>query len=127
MDAIRSREPLPLAGGAAQRAGAGSSADVKLPASSGSAGALLPQAGGDLKTRQRIEKTAKDFEAAFIGQMLGQMFQGVETSAPFGGGPGEAAFKSFLTEAMAKQMSAAGGLGMADDLARQMLKLQGLE
>ena len=79
------------------------------------------------KTRARIEKTAKDFEAAFIGQMLGQMFEGVETSAPFGGGPGEAAFKSFLTEAVAKQMSAAGGLGLADDLARQMLKLQGLE
>jgi Rod binding domain-containing protein len=80
-----------------------------------------------LKTRQRIEKTAKDFEAAFIGQMLGQMFEGVETSAPFGGGPGEAAFKSFLTEAVAKQISAAGGLGLADDLTRQMLKLQGLE
>lgn len=79
------------------------------------------------KTRARIEKTAKDFEAAFIGQMLGQMFEGVETSAPFGGGPGETAFKSFLTEAMAKQMSAAGGLGLADDLTRQMLKLQGLE
>ena len=79
------------------------------------------------KTRERIKKTAREFEAAFIGQMLGPMFEGVETSAPFGGGPGESAFKSFLTEAIAKQMSAAGGLGLADDLQRQMLKMQGLE
>ncbi|MBW3559888.1 MAG: rod-binding protein [Proteobacteria bacterium] len=79
------------------------------------------------KTREQIKKTAKEFEAAFIGQMLNQMFEGVETAAPFGGGPGEQAFKSFLTEAVAKQMVAAGGLGLADDLQRDMLKLQGLE
>ena len=79
------------------------------------------------QTRARIKKTAQDFEAAFIGQMLNQMFEGVETSAPFGGGPGESAFKSFLTEAVAKQMAANGGVGLADDLQRQMLKMQGLE
>lgn len=85
----------------------------------------LPKA--DDRTRERIEKTAQDFEAAFLGQMLKGMFEGVEASAPFGGGPGEAAFKSFLTEAVAKQMAAGGGVGLADDLQRQMLKMQGLE
>ena len=79
------------------------------------------------KTRKQIEHTAKQFEAAFIAQMLGPMFEGAELSAPFGGGPGEAAFKSFLLDAVAEQMSRAGGLGLADDLTRQMLKLQGLE
>jgi Rod binding domain-containing protein len=81
----------------------------------------------DARKREQIKKTAQDFEAAFLGQMLKSMFEGVETSAPFGGGPGESAFKSFLTEAVAKQMSAAGGVGLADDLQRQMLKMQGLE
>ena len=95
-----------------------------LPPSPAVAAAPSPES---VKARARIEKTAKDFEAAFIGQMLGQMFEGVETSAPFGGGPGESAFKSFLTEAVAKQMAAAGGLGLADDLQRQMLKMQGLD
>jgi Rod binding domain-containing protein len=79
------------------------------------------------KTRAQIEKTAKDFEAAFIGQMLNHMFEGVDAPAPFGGGHGEDAFKSFLTEAVAKQMAANGGVGLADDLRRQMLQLQGLE
>jgi Rod binding domain-containing protein len=58
--------------------------------------------------------------------MLQQMFDGVEPSAPFGGGPGEAMFKSFMTEAMAKKMSDTGGVGIADTVGREMLKLQGL-
>ena len=86
-----------------------------------------PPSAATAKTREQIKKTAREFEAAFIGQMLNQMFEGVETAAPFGGGPGEQAFKSFLTEAVAKQMVAAGGLGLADTLQRDMLKLQGLE
>ena len=84
-------------------------------------------AGADAETRARIEKTAKEFEATFISQMLGAMFSEVEVSAPFGGGPGEAAFRSFLFEATAKQMASAGGLGLADDLKREMLRMQGLD
>ena len=79
------------------------------------------------RTRAQIEKTANDFEAAFINQMLSHMFKGVDAPAPFGGGHGEDAFKSFLTEAVAKQMAAGGGIGLADDLRRQMLQMQGLE
>ena len=79
------------------------------------------------KTRKQIEQTAQKFEAAFIAQMLGPMFDGAELSAPFGGGPGEAAFKSFLLEAVAQQMAKAGGLGLTEDLTREMLKMQGLE
>ena len=101
---------------------------VALPPRSSAAPPTAPlQAVEQTKARKRIEKTAQDFEAAFLGQMLKGMFEGVETSAPFGGGPGEAAFKSFLTEAVAKQMAAGGGVGLADDLQRQMLKMQGLE
>ena len=79
------------------------------------------------KTREQIAKAAKEFEAAFISQMLAPMFEGSDAEAPFGGGSGESAFKSFLMEAVGKQMSRAGGLGLADDLTRQMLKMQGLE
>lgn len=80
----------------------------------------------DAKTRERIAKTARDFEASMISSLLGEMFKGVEVSAPFGGGHGEDAFRSFLTEAIAKQMAGGGGLGLADDLTREMLKMQGL-
>lgn len=76
--------------------------------------------------RARIDVAARDFEASFLSVMLGQMFQGLGAEAPFNGGPGEAAFKSFLTEAMAKQVTKAGGVGLSDRVAREMLKLQGL-
>jgi Rod binding domain-containing protein len=85
-----------------------------------------PEAPGG-KTRKQIEHTARQFEAAFIAQMLAPMFEGSEASAPFGGGAGETAFKSFLMEAVAEQMARAGGLGLADDLTREMLRMQGLE
>jgi len=58
--------------------------------------------------------------------MLQPMFAGLSTDAPFGGGDGEAMFKSFLTEAIAKQAAKQGGLGIADTVRREMLKLQGL-
>jgi Rod binding domain-containing protein len=85
-----------------------------------------PPAGPRGKSEAEIKRTAQDFEAAFIAQLLGDMFKGVETPAPFNGGAGEDAFKSFFVEAVAKQMARAGGLGLADDLAREMLKMQGL-
>ena len=88
-----------------------------------------PNAGAgplDDAKRVKIAKTANDFEASFTSVMLGQMFEGVETSAPFGGGEGEAAFKSFLTEAMAKAMTKHGGIGVAKVIQKELLKLQGL-
>jgi len=76
--------------------------------------------------RAAIAKTAKDYEASFVSSMLGNMFEGVETSAPFGGGEGEKVFKSFLMDAIGKKVTQAGGIGVAASVQREMLKLQGL-
>jgi peptidoglycan hydrolase FlgJ len=56
-----------------------------------------------------------------------QMFTGVSTDGPFGGGQGEQMFRSVLTDAMAKQMAKVGGIGIAPTVEREMLKLQGLK
>jgi flagellar protein FlgJ len=80
----------------------------------------------DATKRAAITKTSKDYEASFVSSMLGQMFDGVETSAPFGGGEGEKVFKSFLMDAFGKQITKAGGIGIAASVQREMLKLQGL-
>jgi Rod binding domain-containing protein len=77
--------------------------------------------------RGEIHETARKFESQFLSIMLQQMFEGVKTSAPFGGGPGEDMFKSFMTDAMGQQMTRAGGIGIADTVQREMLKLQGLK
>ncbi|HEY9234482.1 MULTISPECIES: rod-binding protein [Phenylobacterium] len=80
----------------------------------------------ELAKRGQIAKTAQDFEASFLSVMLGEMFKDVGAEAPFNGGVGEQAFKSFLSDAMAKQMVRNGGVGLSNRVAKEMLKLQGL-
>ena len=77
-------------------------------------------------TRSKAKDAAQKFESQFLSQMLGQMFQGLETDGPFGGGHGEEMFRSLMTDAMARKMTQAGGIGLADTVQREILKLQGL-
>jgi Rod binding domain-containing protein len=76
--------------------------------------------------RAQIKQSAQDFEASFLSQAFGSMFQGVKTAPPFGGGSGEDAFKSFLYDAMAKAVVKKGGIGLAASVQHEMLKMQGL-
>ncbi|WP_421932071.1 rod-binding protein [Phenylobacterium sp.] len=85
-----------------------------------------PMSAAELSKRGQIEKTAKDFESSFLSVMLGAMMKDVNTSEPFGGGRGEEMFKSFMTDAMAKQVVKSGGVGVSSVVAKEMLKLQGL-
>lgn len=75
--------------------------------------------------RAAIATTAKSYESSFLSIMLGQMFEGVSATT-FGGGQGEEAFKSFLTDAMAKSMVKHGGIGLSGRLTQEMLRMQGL-
>jgi hypothetical protein len=88
-----------------------------------SAPSMSPQ---EAFTRQRIKDTAKTFEANFLSTAISGMFEGVKPDAPFGGGEGEDAFRSFLNEAMAKQIVHRGGVGLASTVEREMLHMQGL-
>jgi Rod binding domain-containing protein len=81
----------------------------------------------ELAKRGQIKDTSQKFEATFLSIMVQQMFEGTETSAPFGGGPGEQMFKSFMAEAMANKMVKSGGVGLASAVQREMLKMQGLQ
>jgi Rod binding domain-containing protein len=76
----------------------------------------------------RAWHSAQDFEAMTLSQLLEPMFDTVDTSdGPFGGGPGEAAVKPFLIEAIGRQMSAQGGIGLALPVWQQMMHLQEAE
>jgi flagellar protein FlgJ len=89
--------------------------------------AVTAASTGDLAARKRkITETAQAFEASFLSAMFQPMFAGIETDGPFGGGKGEEMFRSFYTDALAKQVSKAGGIGIAASVQREMLKLQGL-
>lgn len=75
--------------------------------------------------RQKIQKTAQDFEAMAIGQMLTPMFQTIDHSKTmFGGGDGEQAWRPMWVSSLAKQMAANGGIGLAKPIMQQMLQMQ---
>jgi len=101
---------------------------VKAAATSVEGAALdTASAAKDAAKRARIADTAKTFESSFMSVMMQQMFEGVKTSEPFGGGNGEEMFKSVLTDAMSKEVTKAGGIGLASTIQREMLKMQGLK
>jgi Rod binding domain-containing protein len=73
----------------------------------------------------KILKAAQDFEAMAIGQMLEPMFDTVDTAKGLlGGGSAEETFKPMLITEMAKQVEQRGGLGLANSIYAQMLKMQ---
>lgn len=72
----------------------------------------------------KIDEVAQEFEAVFLGQMLQHMFAGIDADANTGGGQTEEMYKSLLIDEYGKLMSRTGGIGVADHVKREMLKLQ---
>ncbi len=86
--------------------------------------ALAPKTTPPPAPSARMRETAEAFEASFLAQMLKPMFEGLRTDGVFGGGQGEETWRSFMIEAMARQTVKAGGVGLADQVVAQMLKMQ---
>lgn len=81
----------------------------------------------DVKTREQAAEVARQFERMFIAEMLQPMFAGIETDGPFGGGNAEATFRPMLLDQYADAISRGGGIGIADKVMAEILKMQGLE
>lgn len=80
-----------------------------------------------VQTRAEAMKVAKQFERMFISQMLQPMFAGISTEAPFGGGNAEDVFRPMLLDQYSDAITKGGGVGIADKVMKEILKLQGLE
>jgi Rod binding domain-containing protein len=100
-----------------------SAADLEISNALG-ASRRTPVLTGAAKTEAQADKAAKDFEAVFIGQMMSAMFDGLKTDGPFGGGYGEGVFRSLMIEQYSKTIADQGGFGLADQVKREILKLQ---
>lgn len=82
----------------------------------------LPKPGAvDL---HRMRETAQEFEAVFISEMLRPMFENIEAAAPFGGGPGEKIYRDMQVDEYGKAIANAGGIGLADAVMLEMIKMQ---
>ena len=74
----------------------------------------------DIKAR----KTAEDFESFFISTLLETMSSGIEVDPAFGGGHGEQVFRSMLNDEYARTFAHAGGIGIADSVYREIIRIQ---
>lgn len=97
------------------------------PAGGLSGAAAEPSRPGQDGRIHEIRRTAESFEAMFLAQMLAPMFEGLSTDGEFGGGAGERAFRPMLIEEYGKAIMRAGGVGVADAVAREMMRLQGVD
>lgn len=90
----------------------------KMAKASKAASSLSP------KDMERIDKTAQDFEAVFITEMLKPMMNMVKVDDTFGGGKGEEVFRDFTTNEYGKQLAANGGFGIAQHVKEQLIRMQ---
>ncbi|MEQ8194525.1 MAG: rod-binding protein [Rhodospirillales bacterium] len=85
----------------------------------------LPKAGrpGTMNLVQ-ARKVAQDFESVFIAQMLKPMFENTEASSPFGGGSSEKIWRDMQVDEYGKAIARSGGIGIADSIVKEMMKMQ---
>lgn len=77
------------------------------------------------KKLSEIDAAAKDFEAMFISEMLGNMFESVGVDPMFGGGNAEETWRSMMVEEYGKQLASTGGIGLSADIKAKMIEMQG--
>jgi flagellar protein FlgJ len=81
--------------------------------------ALPPQA--EVKAR----KTAQDFETMFLEQTLERLLASDGTEGPLGdNGTGGEVYRSMLAKEYAGSIAKRGGVGIADQVYREILKMQ---
>ncbi len=82
-----------------------------------------PAAGLNMQDT-RARAAAEEFEAVFLAEMLGPIFDGVGNGGLFGGGPGERIYRSLMVREYAAAIARSDGVGIADAVQREILKLQ---
>jgi flagellar protein FlgJ len=71
-----------------------------------------------------MRRAAEEFEAVFISEMLSPMFESLKTDGLGGGGMGEEIFRPMLVERYAEAITRAGGVGIADSIVRELMRMQ---
>lgn len=96
---------------------------VQSPAESLSQTATAPKFSKDMSP-EKIRESAEEFESFFLSQFLSQMFKGIKTDGPFGGGHGEAMYREMQFQQYAKSIANNGGVGIADSIVRELMNTQ---
>lgn len=86
--------------------------------------AIKAGAGDKSSAEEKARKIAEEFEASFLTTYINQMFSGLSTDGIFGGGYGEKVYRDMMNEQYAKATAANGGIGVADQVYREILSMQ---
>ena len=73
---------------------------------------------------EKARKAAQEFEAVFLTQILETMYAGIDPNPMFGGGNAEKLFRSMINEKTAQSMAKNGGIGLADAVYSEIIRLQ---
>lgn len=79
-------------------------------------------AGLSEKQRIQAKKVSQDFEGLFVGMMMKSMRETVGKDKLTGGGHGEEVFRSLLDQEYATAAVKRGGLGLAKQIEKEILK-----
>lgn len=85
--------------------------------------AQLPEIRKHLAYKE-MREVAEELESVFLNEMLKPMFEGIEASAPFGGGQGESIYRDMQVSEYSKALTQRGGIGIADAVMDQLIRLQ---
>ena len=105
------------------------SAILAAPAAKLAIGAAVNLAGGIVdalsSSQSKAKKTADDFEAVFLENFTQSVMSSNGTEGPLGeNGVGGDVWRSMLTQEYAKQIQRAGGVGLSDQIMRDLIQVQ---
>ena len=84
--------------------------------------AAPPSSNGTL---QKLWQNAQDFETVFLENMFEHLTSGLSGDGPLGaGGAGGEDYRGMLTQQYAKSTVSAGGIGLAPNVYRELVRLQ---
>lgn len=74
---------------------------------------------------EQLRNQAKELEGVFLNTLMKQMFSGIKTDqSSFGGGFAEETWRGMQAEQVAGSLAEQGGIGLADNLMSDLLRLQ---
>ncbi len=87
----------------------------------------IPAAKFDATTPgyERLHKQAVELEGVFLNTLMKEMFSSIDTDEnAFGGGFAEETWRGMQAEQFANVLAEKGGIGLADQLVSDLLRLQ---
>ena len=97
---------------------------MRIANSEGKLSSFRRLGGAPRASAEKIDEVAQAFEGQFIAQMMQNMFSTVSVDEEFGGGEAEEIYRSMVVDEYGKLIARTGGIGIADHVKREMIRLQ---